>query len=230
MKKPVVAILLALMIAVLSTSIASATPIYYGPTGSSILINANPDLPTTSGYYIWSRDSERKDWSIRWTGNNGDDPTIEEWYGTIELNPYTVTSGGGPFLKVGWEASTDSLHVTSPLAGFYWTAQSGPGWDGFDFSITGPMLNLIGFNLGGTLFDFNSSDVSYVSVQATGIFIGKNLDLSWNTPKVVVNSYGTTKYSQNFEVPAPVPEPGTMMLLGSGLIGLAGWGRKKFRK
>ncbi len=30
--------------------------------------------------------------------------------------------------------------------------------------------------------------------------------------------------------PAPVPEPGTMVLVGSGLIGLAGLGRKRFRK
>jgi hypothetical protein len=30
--------------------------------------------------------------------------------------------------------------------------------------------------------------------------------------------------------PSPIPEPATLFLLGSGLVGLAGFGRKKFKK
>jgi len=41
-------------------------------------------------------------------------------------------------------------------------------------------------------------------------------------------SYNLTDY--NIASSSPTPEPATLLLLGSGLVGLAGFGRKKFKK
>ena len=73
-------------------------------------------------------------------------------------------------------------------------------------------------------FDENNKDFNFVAHVIdihTGLFESSDCGGSKEI---------TSAYFADGEIQTPVPEPGTMILLGSGLVGLAGWGRKKFRK
>ncbi|MCM0083351.1 PEP-CTERM sorting domain-containing protein [Geomonas sp. Red32] len=215
MKKLLTLICAAIFIAAMAPA-AMATPVYSGDTYANFGVGNNPTA-SEAGYYLWSNDPDRRSWSLRWTGGSTGN---ENFFGTLRLSLpassntvdfETYTFFGMPAGDVAYSMPFNgSDYIT-------FKAVEGTGWDGIDFTVGGVPGDLISLSLGGDLFSGTAGDTA----TASKIYVGQDL----SNPVVVVGNYlppcGTLTPVLNFDVPAPVPEPGSLVLLGAGFLGVA---------
>ncbi len=136
-------------------------------------------------------------------------------------------SGYGNFDKIEAFMVTDGIDFVGG-----WTGMTGEDWTSSlvnpDYAVaTGPAINsmqmALSFSSGSSVplqFDFLGWYGDVVVDPARATWNGSG----WSIASIQVDP---ASYNRSSE---PVPEPGTMMLLGAGLIGLASYGRKFFRR
>lgn len=157
------------------------------------------------------------------------------FYGHVNLTGYGVNQN--PFLNATGIHFLDAKTDLYGSSGIFTSIPDAQAVTYADFlfrpDLTSSITPLWTLTVNGTTFSFDLSTVTVtatatsLSLHGTGILKASGYEDTVGVWDLTTQS-GTARLSFSASS-APVPEPGTIMLLGSGLLGLALYGRRRIK-